>query len=125
MAEINIVDNLNTLFGNLEKLLTTKTVFGEAITVGDITLIPVVDVAFGVGTGGGSGEGPDKCGGTGGGGGGGSRISASAVIVVKGEHVQVMQIKKSSNLDKLVDMIPEIVDKLKTCKDKGEGDKEK
>lgn len=73
MAEINIVDNMNTLFGNLEKLLTTKTVFGEAITVGETTLIPVVDVTFGLGTGGGSGEEKNKCGGSGGGGLGGNR----------------------------------------------------
>lgn len=125
MAEINIIDNMNTLFGNLEKLLTTKTVFGEAITVGDTTLIPVVDVTFGLGTGGGSGEGPDKSGaGSGGGGGAGGRMSASALIVIKGEHVQVMQIKKSTNLGKLVDMIPDIVEKFKPGKEKGEEHKE-
>lgn len=125
MAEINIVDNMNTLFGNLEKLLTTKTVFGEAITVGDTTLIPVVDVTFGLGTGGGSGEGSNKCGaGSGGGGAAGGRMSASALIVIKGDHVQVMPIKKSTNLGKLVDMIPDIVDKCKPCKEKGEEHKE-
>lgn len=123
MAEINIVDNMNTLFGNLEKLLTTKTVFGEAITVGDTTLIPVVDVTFGLGTGGGSGEEKNKCGG-GGGGGAGGRVAASAVIVIRGEHIQVIQIKKSTSLSKLVDMIPEIADKFKQGKEKGEENKE-
>ena len=124
MAEINIVDNMNTLFGNLEKLLTTKTVFGEAITVGDTTLIPVVDVTFGLGTGGGSGEEKNKCGGSGGGGGAGGRVAASAVIVIRGEHIQVIQIKKSTSLSKLVDMIPEIADKFKQGKEKGEENKE-
>jgi len=125
MAEINIVDNINTLFGNLEKLLTTKTVFGDAITVGDTTLIPVVDIRFGLGTGGGSGEGTDKCGGGSGFGGGvGGGVSASALIVIRGEHVQVMQIKKSTNLGKLVDMIPDIVDKFKPGKEKEEEHKE-
>jgi uncharacterized spore protein YtfJ len=124
MAEINITDNIKTLFENLEKILTTKTVFGEAITIGDTTLIPVVDIRFGLGTGGGSGESPDKCGGSGFGGGVGGGVSASAVIVIRGEHVQVMQIKKSTNVGKLVDLIPEIVDKFKPCIEKGEGKKD-
>lgn len=47
-----------------------------------------------------------------------------ALIVIKGDHVQVMPIKKSTNLGKLVDMIPDIVDKCKPCKEKGEEHKE-
>lgn len=124
MAEINIVDNMNTLFGNLEKLISTKTVFGQAITFGDTTLIPVIDVTFGVGTGVGTGEDKNKGGGTGSGSGAGCKMTASAVIVIRGEHIQVMQIKKSTNLGKLVDMIPEIVDKFKPGKEKEEEQKE-
>jgi uncharacterized spore protein YtfJ len=95
MAEVNIANNINTLFENLEKVLTTKTVFGEAITVGDTTLIPVIDIRFGLGTCGGAGDAPDKGGGSGYGGGTGGCITASAVIVIKGEEVQVMQIRKA------------------------------
>ena len=96
MAEGNYMENMTALFKNLEQVLTAKTVFGEAITVGETTIIPVVDVSFGLGTGGGSGEDKDKGGGSGGGGGAGARMSASAVIVIKGEHVQVMQVKQST-----------------------------
>jgi uncharacterized spore protein YtfJ len=123
MAEVNIANNINTLFENLEKVLTTKTVFGDAITVGDTTLIPVIDIRFGLGTCGGAGDAPDKGGGAGYGGGTGGCVTASAVIVIRGEHVQVMQIKKSTNVGKLVDLIPEIVDKIKPCTEKGEGKK--
>lgn len=111
MGDINIFDNLNTLFANLEKLLTSKTVIGEAITVGNTTLIPVVDVSFGLGIGGGGGEDRNKSGKAASGVGG--KVSASAVIVLRGEHVQVMQISRGNTLDKLVDMIPEMVDKFK------------
>lgn len=123
MAEVNIANNINTLFENLEKVLTTKTVFGEAITVGDTTLIPVIDIRFGLGTCGGAGDAPDKGGGAGYGGGTGGCITASAVIVIKGEEVQVMQIKKATNVGKLVEMIPEIMDKFKPCMEKYEGKK--
>jgi uncharacterized spore protein YtfJ len=124
MAEVNITNNIKALFENLEKVLTTKTVFGDAITVGETTLIPVIDIRFGLGTGGGSGDSPDKGGGSGYGGGTGGCVTASAVIVIRGEHVQVMQIKKSTNMGKLVDLIPEIVDRIKPCTEKGEGKKE-
>jgi uncharacterized spore protein YtfJ len=123
MAEVNIANNINTLFENLEKVLTTKTVFGEAITVGGTTLIPVIDIRFGLGTCGGAGDAPDKGAGSGYGGGTGGCVTASAVIVIRGEDVQVMQIKKSTNVGKLVEMIPEIMDKIKPCMEKGEGKK--
>jgi uncharacterized spore protein YtfJ len=123
MAEVNITNNIKTLFENLEKVLTTKTVFGDAITIGETTLIPVIDIKFGVGTGGGAGDAPDKGGGAGYGGGTGGCVTASAVIVIKGEDVQVIQIKKSTNMGKLVEMLPEIMDKVKPCMEKGEGKK--
>jgi len=66
----------------------------------------------------------NKCGGSGGGGGAGGRVAASAVIVIKGEHIQVIQIKKSTSLSKLVEIIPEIADKFKQGKEKGEENKE-
>ncbi len=123
MAEVNITNNIKTLFENLEKVLTTKTVFGDAITIGDTTIIPVIDIRFGLGTCGGAGDAPDKGMGSGYGGGTGGCVTASAVIVVKGEHVQVMQIKESTNMGKLVDLIPDIVDKFKPSTEKREGKK--
>lgn len=123
MAEFSLPDNMRTIFENLEKLFTSKTVFGEAITIGEITLIPVMDIAFGMGTGGGAGEDKNKCGsGSGGGTGVGAKMTPSAVIAIKGDLVEVMPLKKSSNLCSLVEMIPEIVGKFK-CKGK-EGDEE-
>ncbi|MCL6478155.1 MAG: sporulation protein [Peptococcaceae bacterium] len=120
MPEMSFTDSIKRLFEDLEKLFTTKTVFGDPVTVGDITIIPVIDITFGLGIGGGTGEDKNKGGGSGGGGGAGGRVSASAVIVVRGEQVQVMQIKNSSNLGKLVDMLPDIVNRFKQGKDQPE-----
>lgn len=116
MAEFSIPDNMKTIFDNLERLFTSKTVFGETLNIGDISLIPVMDIAFGMGAGGGSGEDKNKCGsGSGGGSGVGAKMTASAVIVIRGEQIEVLQLKKSSNLSSLVEMLPEIMLKLK-CK---------
>lgn len=111
MAEANIFDNMNALFDNLGNLLTSKTVIGEPITVGNTTIIPVVEVSFGLGVGGGSGDDRKKSGGAASGVGG--RLSATAVIVIRGDHVQVMQLNRANTVDKLVDLLPEMVDKFK------------
>lgn len=114
MSTSSMPENMNALFNNLEKFLHAKTVFGEPITAQGVTLVPVVDISFGAGAGGGSSEKPAASDGFGGGAGG--RVTASAIIVIRGEHVQVMQIKKSTNLDRLMDMLPELLDRLSSNK---------
>jgi uncharacterized spore protein YtfJ len=48
-------------------------------------------------------------------------MSTSAIIVIKGDNVEVLPVKKSASFEKLVDMIPEAVDKIqKKEKDKEE-----
>ncbi len=53
---INIPENTEVLFSNLEKFLKTETVVGEAIVIGETTLIPLITVSFGCGTGGDTGR---------------------------------------------------------------------
>ena len=110
---MSVAENISAYFSNLEKLVNAKTVFGEAITVGETTIIPLVDISFGFGTGVGPSEtqknAPGGCG-------AGARLSASAIIVIQGEHVQVVQIKKATYLDNLIDKIPEVIEKLKAHK---------
>ncbi len=58
---MEIVENLaKTTLEEIEKVLTTRTVVGEPITVGDKTLIPLISIGFGFGAGGGSGKGEAK-----------------------------------------------------------------
>ena len=124
MAGTGITDSMKVLFENLEKMLQAKTVFGDPITVGEVTLIPVVDITFGAGSGGASC--PDKGErGEGGGGGAGAKISASAVIVVREGQVQVMKLKNAAPLDRLIELVPEVLEGIKKSGDKkpagGEG----
>ena len=44
-------DTVETLIGGMESFMSSKTVVGEAIKVGDTTILPLMDVAFGVGAG--------------------------------------------------------------------------
>ena len=63
--------DIDTLFGKaigeIERMLNTKTVVGDPITVEGNTLIPLVSVGFGFGVGAGEGNDPKKGVGSGGG----------------------------------------------------------
>lgn len=115
MASANINESMTVLFDHLEKMLTAKTVFGDPITVGDTTLIPVVDITFGAASGGGTC--PEKGErGEGAGGGAGAKISAAAVVVVRDGQVQVMKLKHAAAVDRLIELVPDILEGLKKDK---------
>ena len=89
------VENLIKLcIGEVERMLTTKTVVGEPMTVEGNTIIPLVSIGFGFGGGGGKGKNPKESGeGTGGGTGGGGGIKPVGVIVVNKEGVRIEPVK--------------------------------
>ena len=111
-----VKENLNAIFENFEKFISTKTVVGEPVQIGNTTLVPFIDVCFGAGTGGGDGNDERGCKGVGGGGGGGAKISPAAVLVIQGDRVEMLPIKKGGSFEKLISMVPEIVSKFDCCK---------
>ncbi|HBW34039.1 GerW family sporulation protein [Desulfosporosinus sp. BICA1-9] len=112
----SINESISTLFEKLEDFVRTKTVVGEPFTVGETTIIPFIDISFGLGTGGGGGTDEKGNKGTGGGAGSGAKISPSAILVIKGDNVELLPIKKAGSLEKLIDMVPGIVEKVKDHK---------
>ncbi|SDK24534.1 GerW family sporulation protein [Natronincola ferrireducens] len=114
---VNFSENSSVLFEKLEKFFTSKTVVGETIVVGDITLIPMVDISFGLGTG--SGDGIDEKGnkGVGSGGGVGAKASPTAVIVIIDGKVEILPVNQRGGLEKLLDMVPDIVSKVNLNKE--------
>lgn len=118
MAESN---NFNTVVDSLMKgmnsVLATKTVVGEATTVGDTIILPLVDVTFGVGAGATS---ADKK--NGGGGGFAGKMSPSAVLVIHDGTTKLVNVKNQDAITKVLDMIPDIVDKFTKPKSEIEDD---
>ena len=107
--------NIANMFEQLDGFVSTKTVVGEPITAGGVTIIPLVDVNFGMG--GGSGSAPEDGGekakkGPVSGGGMGASIKPSAVLVVSDGNVQLVNIKHQDSVNKLIDLIPTITSKL-------------
>jgi sporulation protein YtfJ len=112
----------------LERLVSTKTVVGEAVTVGDTTIIPVTKVSFGFGTGGGEGKNKDREEGFGGGGGAGAKIEPVAFIVISKDEVRLMSLSGKSDIGVLLESVPGLIEKIKAMKgkkDKGKDDKDK
>lgn len=102
---------IRSLLSGADGILTSKTVVGEPVQVGDTTLIPLNDVTIGAGAG--SNNGTDKNAGMGG---FAAKMSPSAVLVMRGSVTKVVNIKNQDNISKLVDLIPDAVDKIVNLK---------
>ena len=87
MAEVEQL--IRTTLGEIERILSTKTVVGDPISVEGNTIIPLIAIGFGFGGGGGSGGGKDKAEGAASGSGGGGGVKPIGVIVVSSEGVKV------------------------------------
>ncbi len=103
--------NLDSLFSKMENFISTKTVVGDPITVGDITMLPLIDVSFGVGAGasGNKGEKDSKGKNLGG---LGAKIAPSAILVIQNGTVQLVNVRNTGSVDKLLNMVPGILSKF-------------
>ena len=100
-----------TAVNEIERMLNTKTVVGDPITIEDNTLIPLISVGFGFGVGGGEGTDSGKCAGVGGGTGGGGGVKPVALIVINKDGVRVEPIKggTASVLEKVAENVGKAV----------------
>jgi uncharacterized spore protein YtfJ len=118
---MSVTENIfNSMFDKLEKFLKTETVVGEPFVVGNITFVPIISATFGLA--GGSGEGKKGADGDGSGGGLGCKITPNAVLVIKGEEVNLIPLNNKGSLEKIIDMVPEIIKKIDfehNCKKEG------
>jgi len=111
---MDVTASIEALMARLDKELSTKTVIGEPIGIEGVTLIPVVDITFGVGAGGGTGQDKEHNGGEGGGAGGGARNSAKAAIVIKrdGAVGTLLLSKAGGTLERLIESAPGLIEKI-------------
>lgn len=112
MAENNFSNVVESLLHGMDSILSTKTVVGEATKIGDTIILPLVDVTFGVGAG---ASANDKK--NGGGGGMSGKMTPSAVLVIKNGQTKLVNIKNQDTVTKILDMIPDIVDKFTSPKE--------
>ena len=108
MNNNNLSEVMQSLFKGMDTVLSTKTVVGEPTQIGDVIILPLVDVSFGVGAGASLGDKKNN-----GGGGLGGKMSPNAVLVIKDGNAKLVNIKNQDTVTKVLDMVPDLVDKFK------------
>jgi uncharacterized spore protein YtfJ len=107
MASMDINSTMSTMFNGMDGFISTKSVVGEPIKVGDTVIIPLLDVNFGMAAGAfNKPDGHNAAGGI------GAKLSPSAVLVVSDGKTRLVNIKNQDAVTKALDMAPEIVDKV-------------
>ena len=107
MAESNFNNVVDSLMKGMDGFLSTKTVIGEATNIGDTIIVPLVDVSFGVQAGCLNGE-KNK----GGAGALNGKMTPSAILVVQNGHSKLVNIKNQDSVTKILDLIPDLVDRF-------------
>lgn len=107
MADSNFKGTVEALFHGMDGVITSKTVVGEAIHIGDTIILPLVDVSFGVGAGAFSEDKKEK-----GAGGIGGKMTPCAVLVIQNGFTRLVNIKNQDTITKILDMVPDIIDRF-------------
>ena len=112
MADNSFNNTVESLFKGMDSFITTKTVVGDAIHIGDTIILPLVDVSFGVAAGAFSQEKKNN-----GAGGIGGKINPSAVLVIQNGVTKLVNIKNQDGMTKILDMVPDFINKFTSGKD--------
>ena len=119
-------NRLNDMMGSamekVRQMVDTNTIVGQPITTPDgVTLIPISKVSIGFGSGGGDYGKPAKDG-FGGGAAAGVKIDPVAFLIIKDGITRVMPVAVPpvTTVDRIVEMVPDIMDKVEKYFDKKE-----
>lgn len=98
---------VQSLFGGMNEFVTSKTVVGDPIHVGDTIILPLVDVTFGVGAGTSTNaKSPNAGGGLGG------KVTPTAVLVISGGNTKMVNVKTQDGLTRILDMVPDFINRF-------------
>ncbi len=117
-------NNVETLFNKLEEFVSSNTVVGEPMEIGGLTIVPLVDVSFGMGTSSDNSAATksvksrkdNSLAGV------GAKVTPTAMLVINKGSVQMISTTDKSSLNKLIDMIPGFMNKSKDMFSKGNED---
>ena len=112
MEENKFNSTVSALFNGMDSVISSKTVVGDAIHIGDTIILPLVDVSFAVGAGAFHADKKEK-----GAGGLGGKISPSAVLVIQNGRTKLVNIKNQDTITKLLDLVPDVIDRVKEKKE--------
>ena len=109
MAENQFTSTIESLFKGLDQFVTTKTVVGEPVQVGETIIVPLIDVTCGMAAGAFAEGGKQK---QRGGGGMSAKMSPSAVLIIQGGVTKLVNVKNQDAITKAMDMAPDLINKF-------------
>lgn len=107
---------VDSLLQGMESYITTKTVVGDAITIGDTIVLPLADVSFGMGVGQFSKDGST--------GGMGGKITPSAVLIIQDGKAKMVNVRETDGISKIIELVPDVTEKIKNMFAKSNDDEE-
>lgn len=119
-------DLMGEAMDKVRQMADANTIVGTPITTPDgVTLIPISKVSFGFGSGG-ADYGKVDAKNFGGGGGAGVKIDPVAFLVVKDGTTRVLPVAvpASTTLDRIIEMVPDVMEKVEKYLDKKQEDSE-
>ena len=125
-----ISELMGTTMQKIREMVEVNTIIGEPIQAEGMTLIPVSKLSFGFASGGSDfatkNQKPEANNAFGGGGGAGVNIAPVAFLIVKGDSVKLLPVNPpaGTTVDRVVEMVPELVDKVTAYLDKKQQDKD-
>ena len=113
-----IDDLMSTTMQKLREIADVNTIVGKPIQAGNVTIIPISRLTVGFASGGSDfvskNQKPEADNSFGGGSGAGMNLSPVAFLIVKGDTVKLMPVAPpaATTVDRVVEMVPEVVDKV-------------
>ena len=104
-----VKETVDALFKGMNGVVSSKTVVGDAIHIGDTIILPLVDVSFAIGAGAFHVDKKDR-----GAGGLGGKMIPSAVLVIQNGTTRLVNIKNQDTMTKILDMVPDVIDRFKS-----------
>lgn len=119
MANNSFNDTVQSLFKGMDSFISTKTVVGDAVHIGDTIILPLIEAihlalvagAFSTGK---TNQTTYK---DNAGGGMGGKITPSAVLVIQNGNTKLVNIKNQDGITKILDMVPDLVNRFSKDKD--------
>ena len=122
----NVSELMRSTIEKIHEMVDTNVIVGQPINTPDgVTLIPISRVSFGFGSGGGD-YGKVQPHNFGGGGGAGVKIDPVAFLIIKDGVTRVLPVAvpPATTVDRVVEMVPGLIDKAEKYLDKKKAEKE-
>lgn len=114
----NLPNMLESTMAKIREMVDANSVVGEAITTGDVTIVPISKISVGFGGGGSDfatkNSSAQEKENFGGGVGAGVKVTPVAFIIIKDGSVRMLPVAAPANTtaDRIVEMVPDTLDKI-------------